>query len=662
MIAAYTVVFSWLSIQKYRFYLYDGFDLAIFAQATSGILRGAMYSSLRGMNWLGDHTSLILFVIAPLYALFHHPVTLLILQSAAIGLGAIPTFLLARRCLVPSGAALLCAAMYLLHPATAYLNLFEFHPETIATPLLLMALDSLIAGRPGRMTLCVAVALLAKEDVALVIGALGAYALLSRQPHRGRYAALILGMAALSLVASYAVVKPLLNQGRGDFALMYPDWGRSPVEIARTVVTHPVRTLAWLAGTPGDSADSLVKRTTYLQMLAPLAFLPILSPATLLIASPILVELFLFRGLEQHTIYYQYAALTLPVLVGAAVIGLGNVLRWIRVRDVKALATAGRSRCVGLCISGGAVLAAIVSQLLFGPFAIPRRPPAVAIQPSIAGPLDRELRPTRDRFVERSQSRRGVVASFEFLPRFTENTELHSLHHILCGHYTISRLPYPLPHGIEAMLFEDDPERTLSSVDLGTGQRLRDVIAHNGLRLIENVGSLSLYLRASPAGADSVETWSTGPFAIPKAKRVGVDGQLEYLGASPPLSVAAPGSVLPVQTYWRRLKAVDRVFLALYVLLDDKGVPILQQTSFVGALNNPAHLWPVDAVTRTTYRLRLPGGVKPGQYTLALRIGEWDGHSSRLAECDAPDVIANRGLITIGQVRIAGPVLARPRP
>src|SRR6185295_10237359 len=92
LIAAYVAVYFTVCVIKYRYYLYQDFDLAIFVQAASRLLHGSLYSSIRGMDWIGDHSSLHLFWLAPLYALAPHPLTLLLVQTLALALGAVPVY------------------------------------------------------------------------------------------------------------------------------------------------------------------------------------------------------------------------------------------------------------------------------------------------------------------------------------------------------------------------------------------------------------------------------------------------------------------------------------------------------------------------------------------------------------------------------------------
>jgi uncharacterized membrane protein len=82
------LIFVTVCTVKYRCLLYDDIDLALFTQALANLLRGSLATPLRGMSWLGDHSSFNLFLLVPLFAVFPSPVTLLVVQSVALALGA----------------------------------------------------------------------------------------------------------------------------------------------------------------------------------------------------------------------------------------------------------------------------------------------------------------------------------------------------------------------------------------------------------------------------------------------------------------------------------------------------------------------------------------------------------------------------------------------
>src|SRR3989442_6095228 len=231
LMAAYAAVLTLLSIVKYRYYLYTDFDLAIFAHAEERLLHGTLDESIGGMSWLGGHVSPVLFLTAPLYAIFRHPVTLLVLQSAALALGAWPVFQLARREVAVGFAPVGLAALYLFYPALGYLNLFEFHPEALATPALLFAFTAMRAGRLERTLAWTALALSAREDVALPVLAMAAHALATRAPRSRRSGAALAGLAVASLLLSFAVVLPHFGSGKTDYRPMYAHWGASASEV-----------------------------------------------------------------------------------------------------------------------------------------------------------------------------------------------------------------------------------------------------------------------------------------------------------------------------------------------------------------------------------------------------------------------------------------------
>src|SRR5581483_10713459 len=114
---------------------------------------------------LGSHFDPILAALAPFWLVWASPDMLLAVQAAAVALGALPVFWLARKHLGSQHAALGFALAYLLYPATQWLTLNEFHPVAFATPLLLYAFWYLDEDRLVPFALFGLAAICCKEEI-----------------------------------------------------------------------------------------------------------------------------------------------------------------------------------------------------------------------------------------------------------------------------------------------------------------------------------------------------------------------------------------------------------------------------------------------------------------------------------------------------------------
>ncbi len=177
-ITTYVLVFARLTFQMYDRFATASYDLGIFDQATWLLSRGhSPFVTIRGLPLLADHFSLILYALAPLYWLWPSAKMLLLAQTLALALGALPLYALARKRLQSAPWALLLAGAYLLYPVLQWSGTFEFHPDTFATPLLLAAFWFLEGRNWKPYFLCLTLALLTKETVGLTVLAVGLYAL-----------------------------------------------------------------------------------------------------------------------------------------------------------------------------------------------------------------------------------------------------------------------------------------------------------------------------------------------------------------------------------------------------------------------------------------------------------------------------------------------------
>lgn len=310
----------------------QAFDLGNMDQAVWNTLHGHPFRfTNRGIDWFGPPTRLafhvepILFLIAPLYLIHAGAATLLVLQTLALALGALPLLALSLRRLpdVPLLGAVFVIA-YLATPEILGEALWGFHPVTLATPLLLGAIYALDVRRYGWFLLAAVLAAATKEDVALTLVPLGLLiALAHRRPRLGFGVAL--GAIAWTALC-FLVIIPHFNAGASAsgnaFWYRYTQLGSTPSAAIRNLLTHP-----WLLVPIIFTPEKL----GYLALLARTGGgLGVFAPFWWLAALPELAINLLSTQTPQYSGFYQYNAMILPVTLAAAVYG---VAAWRQARE-----------------------------------------------------------------------------------------------------------------------------------------------------------------------------------------------------------------------------------------------------------------------------------------------------------------------------------------
>jgi uncharacterized membrane protein len=322
-VALFIVLVGQHTLVRYHAYRAQAFDLGNMDQAVWNTLHGHPFRfTNRGLDWygpptrLGIHVEPILLLIAPLYLLHEGPETLLVLQTVALGLGAVPLFLLARRRLptVPLVAATIACA-YLLAPTLYGEALWDFHPVALATPLLLVALWALDGGRYGWFVAAAALAALTKEDVALSLVPLGLYIAIWRD--RPRLGAAVAACSLMWVALCFGVILPHFNTGTtggNNYWYRYAWLGATPGAAVQNVAAHPWLPIAGVLSVPA-------KRAYLLTLVRTGGALGLLSPALWVCALPELAVNILSTHEEQYSGFFQYNAVLLAYLMGASVYG-----------------------------------------------------------------------------------------------------------------------------------------------------------------------------------------------------------------------------------------------------------------------------------------------------------------------------------------------------
>ena len=333
-IAAYASAFGALSVLRYRSFETGRFDLGNMVQAVWSTAHGRFLqvTNLHGeqTSRLAAHFDPLLAAFAPLWWIWPNPSLLLTAQATLIALGALPVFWLARKHLRSQRAALGFAVAYLLFPATEWLTLNEFHPVALACPFLLFAIWYLDEDRLGAFAVFGLLAVLTKEEIALVVAGLGIWYAIAKHRRRAGAAIAAAGIAA-ALVAVEVVVRHFHGEG-SHFYGRYAHVGGSAGGIVKTALTDPWRLLSTAFDHRG---------THYLmQLVLPLAGLCLLAPALLIAAVPELVLNLLSSAETQSSIHYHYTAAEIAVLVPAAIYGAKRLGRWSEAAAIAAAVAA----------------------------------------------------------------------------------------------------------------------------------------------------------------------------------------------------------------------------------------------------------------------------------------------------------------------------------
>jgi uncharacterized membrane protein len=222
--------------------------------------------------------------------------------------------------LIAAGAGLkpaLARAMvgiYLLYPLLFNVNLFDFHPETIALPLFLAAVLAVQRQRLGWFCLCLVLISGCKAVLSLTIVGLGAWLLVEK---RYRYGWIALGFGLVWLWMTSQVIIPHFSGAEAAAVRRYAYLGSSVIEIAQNLLLKP-----WLLLGRVFSFETL---GYLLLLLAPVVWC--LSPrrlTPLIAAVPALVLNILADGSPQRDLVHQYALPIFPFLLLAVVDSLAS--------------------------------------------------------------------------------------------------------------------------------------------------------------------------------------------------------------------------------------------------------------------------------------------------------------------------------------------------
>jgi hypothetical protein len=269
-------------------------------------------------NDLALHVSPILLVgLLPIYLIFPHFLTLLILRDVALAAAAWPLFLLARDRMGGTGGVV-AVLLYLSNPAVIAQSFEAFYLLQLAPLPFFWALHAFVRKEFGKFLCWVGVAIGMREDVAITMAGFGLWALIRKRQFR--WSTVGLGVPIVWWGLATLIIQPFFGR-----------WGNSAFDVALAGGKHSqLGIYQILLGNPAWILDGLrAGGLEYLyRSLRSVGFLGVLGWEWLLSAPILAANLFLGR------VFYsgsdplsRFALMGSCTLIGASIVIVSRIGR-----------------------------------------------------------------------------------------------------------------------------------------------------------------------------------------------------------------------------------------------------------------------------------------------------------------------------------------------
>lgn len=225
-------------------------DTGAFNQAIWSILNKGepivTMGSSEPYHWFGVHFHPWLYLYAPLYKIYPGPEWLILTQSLAIASTTLPIYKTALRLSYTHWQSFFWSLGFLLNPFVLSAAQWDFHPVSMATPLIAWSIYFLLANEFKKLLLCILIVLLCQEQFGILTMCLGLSYFIVNKDIKKSFGLVVIGTLYTLILFQY--VFPTFSP-TGTHAMMsvqnaaanrYSWLGNSLSEIITHLLTSPL--------------------------------------------------------------------------------------------------------------------------------------------------------------------------------------------------------------------------------------------------------------------------------------------------------------------------------------------------------------------------------------------------------------------------------------
>lgn len=255
-----SILYSVLGIIRHNHFQSGAYDLGLFDQAVWQYSKFQIpFNTIKDRFILGDHLTLTLPILAPLFYIWDDVRILLIFQAFWVAFSAVAVYKIALNRKFSELNSLIFAVIYSLFYGIQYLVFFDFHPVAIGVGILPWMILFFEKGMKKIFIAALILLLLTQENMGLALSSLGLVYLFEKSKRRAAIFFFVGG-----IVATLLAIKATTLFYLGVYEYIPLDFSLNPIMIVQRFF------------------DGEEKRLVWLYSLSGYAFLPLLSPGALL--------------------------------------------------------------------------------------------------------------------------------------------------------------------------------------------------------------------------------------------------------------------------------------------------------------------------------------------------------------------------------------------
>ena len=323
--AGYALFFTVYTVSKhYAFHSY-AFDLGWYNQVFYTLVhKGWPFVTLyTPLSHFSNHFEILFYLLAPIYAVFQDPVTLLVLQSLFLASSAIPLYLIAKKRLHNNFLPVIISIVFLLFPALHGLNTYDFHGLVFFIPIFFIMFYFLETDRVKLFWLFFFLALITREDTPITLLGVGLYTYFIMKKYK-------LGISiSASAIIYFLIILSIMTASEGSenyLNVALPE-SQGFTGVLTTLITNPFFVFKQII----FNTDKLL----YLFLIfIPILFLPFFAIKEMILVLPGFAIILLSNNAAFYSIGFQYSAHIIPLVFILTIAGIENIQRrWPQLKN-----------------------------------------------------------------------------------------------------------------------------------------------------------------------------------------------------------------------------------------------------------------------------------------------------------------------------------------